>query len=609
MLHLLPQPRFLYMEQGEFVLSRDMRIVVERLRSGFDRAAVGQLQEEVAAACGFRPMSMCGEARRGDILLRNDFGGPDDCYTLHISPEGVAIAANSHTGVIHGVQTLRQIIRQCGWTLPAMTIKDAPVYERRGFYHDVTRGRVPTLAWLKRLADEMCFYKLNQLQLYVEHTYLFRDLTELHATAVTPLTAEEIMELDDYCFQRGIELVPSLSTFGHLFELLRTQRFAPLGELPLSGLMPSTMPGRMAHHTIDPTNPESLKLVLSMIDEYMPLFRSRRFNICADETFDLGKGRNQGREERGLYMGFVKALCGHVISRGRIPMFWGDIVVKFADALKELPEGTICLNWGYAADVQEDSTRTLAEAGATQYVCPGVSSWNQWMPRIRSSYENIRRMAEYGVKYGAIGLLNTDWGDYGHISDPHFSLPGMIIGACAAWNGELPDCGALLESISKLAYGDRSGRIVGILADMADAPAYSWWHIVRCKDHQQGVLTDPWGRPDMQSVPEERFLAAQERIAAAEQALRECSLHMDTAYRPMVARWLTAAEAMRLWDAAYHAVCRNEKNADTAQALERWLQRYEAMWREVSKESELWRIRDVTVWYAAQLREGERAWN
>lgn len=600
MLHLLPYPRSLRMDEGEFILAPDMRIVVSG--RAFLRAATEQLQEEIEAACGFRPMKAVGEARPGDVLLWNEYGGPDGCYTLSIAPQEISVRAKSHDGVIAGVQTLRQIIRQCGWTLPTLTIEDAPVFEHRGFYHDVTRGRIPTLDWLKHLADECCFYKLNQLQLYVEHTYLFRDLPELHAAAGTSLTAEEILELDDYCMQRGVDLVPSLSTFGHLFELLHTRRFSHLCELPDSDAMPSTMPNRMAHHTIDPTNPESLQLILSMIDEYMALFRSPYFNICADETFDLGKGRNQGKEERALYMGFVKALCEHVVARGRTPMFWGDIVVKFADALKELPEGAICLNWGYASDVREDTARILAQAGAVQYVCPGVSGWNRWMPLIRSSYENIRRMAEYGVKYGAVGLLNTDWGDYGHINDPRFSLPGLIFGACAAWNGGLPGFDALGESVSRVAYGDRSGRIAGILADLADVPVYSWWDIVRHKDKAQGVLTDPWGPPATQAVPDARIQGKQRQFAAAEDALRACCMHMEAAHRPIIARWMNAAEAMRLWDAAYHAVIKGEKAPDTAQALEKWLLRYEKQWREVSKEAELWRIRDVTLWYAQQLR-------
>ena len=620
MLNLLPEPQTIRQGGKPFSLTFDTHIVLPERRAGELRfkpretvhakalmvctcgevmqTAARQLQQEIAAASGVTLPIVRGKHRAGDIRFVLDKAVRKG-YTLEISDAGVTVSAYLDEGLLQGVQTLRQIIRQSGWCWPALTVEDEPAFAARGFYHDVTRGRIPTLAWLKELADEMCFYKLNQLQLYVEHTYLFRDMPELHSVAGTPLTAEEITELDGYCAARGIDLVPSLSTFGHLLELLRTKRFCHLCELENAAEFPSTMPNRMAHHTIDPTNPESLRLVLSMIDEYMALFRSPYFNICADETFDLGKGRNQGREERALYMDFVKALCGHVVSRGRTPMFWGDIVLKFPDALSELPEGTICLNWGYSANVPEDSTRILAQAGARQYVCPGVSGWNQWMPRIRTGYHNIRRMAEYGAKYGAEGLLNTDWGDYGHINDPRFSLPGMIMGACASWRGTLPEMDALLEQISRLTYGDASGEICAVLANMADSLVYGWWKVVRHKDHAQGALAGDW---HPQLLPEETVGMAQARLHAVKMALKNCTVHLDAAHRPMMTRWLNAQEAISLWEQAYHLTLKGEKDAELADALLRWLQRYEAQWREVSKESELWRIRDVAVWYAEQLR-------
>lgn len=64
-----------------------------------------------------------------------------------------------------------------------------------------------------------------------------------------------------------------------------------------------------------------------MIDEYRPLFRTRLFNLCADETFDLGLGRSQeycrqvGKDT--AYVGFVKKLCDHLIQKGCRPMMWG----------------------------------------------------------------------------------------------------------------------------------------------------------------------------------------------------------------------------------------------------------------------------------------------
>ena len=94
-------------------------------------------------------------------------------------------------------------------------------------------------------------------------------------------------------------------------------------------------------------------------------------------------------------------------------MFWGDVICGFPEYIRELPKETICLNWGYAPDQSEESTEKLAKAGAVQYVCPGVGGWNQFMNLYESCYQNISRMCTYGAKHHAIGMLNTDWGDFG----------------------------------------------------------------------------------------------------------------------------------------------------------------------------------------------------
>ena len=600
MLHLLPVPRRTEYLDGAFCLTHDSCIVLENACE-LARTGAKQLQEEILTACGTTAEIRIGKARNRDIRLAVEAAEPAQGYTLAISAEGVSVAGNDEAGLLHGVQTLRQILRQCGWQLPCMTVHDAPDYPVRGFYHDQTRGRIGTLDWLKRLADECCFYKLNHLQLYVEHTYLYRDLTELWATAVDPLTPEDIIALDDYCAARGIELVPSMSSFGHLFELLHTKTYAPLCETEASESMPSTMPGRMAHLTIDPCNPASFRLIASMLDEYMALFRTRLFNICADETFDLGKGRNAGKSEQELYMPFVKKLCEHVASTGRTPMFWGDIVLRFPEAVNELPEGTICLNWGYSENETEDAARILAQAGAKQYLCPGVRGWNQLVPLMNPSHENIRRMAEYGRKYGAAGFLNTDWGDYGHVNDPRFSLPGMAAGGCAAW-GELSAPEKLWEGLSVLMYGDRSGRALSHVAALADAQVYRWWRIVQHKEWKQGRMENPRENPPMPRLPEETLQKADAIVDEVVAGLQACCMHMDASQRPMIDKWLLAAEGIRLWNHAAHAVSAGEKAPAVATGLEKWLRRYQQMWREVSKESEMWRIRDVCAWYTNELR-------
>ena len=116
----------------------------------------------------------------------------------------------------------------------------------------------------------MAYYKLNQLQLYVEHTYLFSGLSEMWRDE-TPLTAEEIRELDAYCAKLHIELVPSIATFGHLYMLLSTKSYGDLCEFPDSWKEPFSFWDRMQHHTVNVSGGRAIELIKAMIEEYMAL--------------------------------------------------------------------------------------------------------------------------------------------------------------------------------------------------------------------------------------------------------------------------------------------------------------------------------------------------
>lgn len=50
---------------------------------------------------------------------------------------------------------------------------------------------------------------------------------------------------------------------------------------------------RMRYHTINVSDPGSFTLITGILDQYMPLFRSDKINICCDETFGLGRYRTK----------------------------------------------------------------------------------------------------------------------------------------------------------------------------------------------------------------------------------------------------------------------------------------------------------------------------
>lgn len=152
-------------------------------------------------------------------------GSDGEGYELRINEHDICIKAEGPAGAFYAVQTLRQIFKSP--SIPCLTIKDFPDFKYRGFYHDVTRGKIPTVETVKKLIDQMAYYKLNSLQLYVEHTFEFEEYKDLR-DATGCLTKADLLEIGAYCRENFIDFVPSLSTFGHLYELLEQPQYKHL---------------------------------------------------------------------------------------------------------------------------------------------------------------------------------------------------------------------------------------------------------------------------------------------------------------------------------------------------------------------------------------------
>lgn len=611
---LLPLPKHMEEREGTLMLRMNTMIVMDASCPQGARVYAGQLQEEISTWAGLTVGIGRGTFRAGDILLQADASLGEERYTLKIEEDGAYLQGGSLKALGWAVQTLRQIVRQCAGLLPRLSIEDEPDMKNRGYYHDVTRGRIQTLDNLKKLADTLCFYKMNQLQLYVEHTYLFRDLTELWRDD-TPMTAEEVMELDQYCYDRGIELVPSLATFGHMYKLLSTKSYEQFCELPDSFGKRFGFRDRMDHHTVNVSNPDAIELVKSMIEEYMQLFRTDKFNICADETFDLGKGRSAAlAEEKGtgrLYMEYIKELFDFLIERGKTPMFWGDIICGHSELYAQLPPQVICLNWGYGDNESDAASRILHDVGAVQYLCPGVRGWNTWVNMIRGGYRNITRMCSHARRFGAVGMLNTDWGDFGHINQPIFSVPGIIFGAVCSWGENVPEFEELIRQISILEFGDSSGALLSLLDQVNGLAVFGWHNAVRLKEWMQKDMEPEKLQQIIEKEKEDMARAADcnGHIAGLEIQLRVVSRHIDSKNRRIVEYTHMALEATRVWNEV--GLCleklqkgeKPENAAEVAADLERCLHYYQQLWRENSKEGDIMKISEVFCWYADMLRK------
>jgi hexosaminidase len=393
---------------------------------------------------------------------RRDVPTHPEGYALTIDKNGIEISFREIGGLHAAAATLRQLLRQYGRRLPCLKIRDWPDFARRGVMLDISRGRVPKLETLLELVEHLADFKINEFQLYTEHTFAYRRYKSVWQSWGA-LTGEEIRKLDMRCRELGIDLVPNQNSFGHLRYFLEHPLLKKLAEVSVpyedAGGEFVRRPTMLA-----PNHPGTLPFLRKLYDELLPNFSSRFFNVGCDETFDLGRGQSKKPCERlgkgRVYLDFLEKIHHEVSRCGKCMMFWSDIILRYPELIKKLPRDVIALNWGYEANhAFAREAAKFAKAKIPFYVCPGTSTWQTLIGRHDNALANLRAAAKAGKKFGAIGYLITDWGDGGHPQPLVVSYLSYLAGAAMGWCEKTFDEKLLVPVLSRDVFDDPTKRI------------------------------------------------------------------------------------------------------------------------------------------------------
>lgn len=520
---LLPAPRTLLLLPGDYRLENELLILLECPSPLRLRFSAARFQNALRERLSFSWEVVASRATPGHLVGLRMRLAPEvierpQGYRLLVTPRGITIEGHDTAGVFYAVCTLVQLIEQHGSRLPCLQIADWPDFPVRGVMLDISRDKVPTMETLYALVDMLAGWKVNQLQLYTEHTFAYRRHPQVWESA-SPMTGQDILDLDVYCSERYIELVPNQNSFGHMHRWLAHPRYASLAEAPEGFQAPW---GRIEDpFSLNPTDPESLALVTGLYDELLPHFASRIVNVGCDETFDLGQGLSKAEcERRGVgqvYLEFLMHIYQDLKSRGYTMQFWGDIVIQHPDLIPFLPRDLIALVWGYEANHPfADYAARFASAGIQFYVCPGTSSWCSLAGRSDNAIANLRSAAENGLKYGAVGFLNTDWGDNGHWQFLPVSYLGFAAGAAYSWALEANRDMDVTHVLDLYAFKDRAG-VMGCLAfqlgNLYQAMEIDWVHSSPLFWILQRSLENAASHPKIRKIPFRQVLEALERIS------------------------------------------------------------------------------------------------
>ncbi len=400
--------------------------------------------------------------RQGVVLLElilSKRGIPAQGYALTLSDKIRRIEACDEAGLFYGYLAFQQWIDKYGNHPPALQVEDAPDFTQRGVMLDVSRCKVPTMETCRQWINHLAGLRINQIQLYIEHTFAFSAHPVVWAES-TPFTHAQMMELDQYCKDRFVELVPNLNSFGHVERYLRHPEYRHLAECPDMARCSTLVPKQA-----------SLRFLEELYEEYLPNFSSSMFNVGCDETWELGKGRSKNQAEKigttAVYLSFLKKIHKLVVKKGKRMQFWGDIILHQPELITQLPKDLIALNWGYEANHPFDKQcPAFAKAGIDFYVCPGTSAWLSITGRTDNCLANLENAARNGKKHGATGYLITDWGDGGHHQVLPVSYVGYAAGAGYSWyldGNKDVDLGSV---ISRHFFEDATGVMGAFLLDL-----------------------------------------------------------------------------------------------------------------------------------------------
>jgi hexosaminidase len=282
-------------------------------------------------------------------------------YRLEVSSRRIVLRAAAPAGLFYGVQTLRQLFPPAiysaakwsgvEWTVPEVSIEDAPRLEWRGAMVDVARHFMPK-ADLYRFIDAMAALKLNHLHLHLTDNQAWRieirKYPQLTAQRNPTLeeqaqsgcncglqggfyTQDDLRQIVAYASARYITVVPEIEMPGHAG--------AAVSALPEMGNLDAVMApekGAPYRHRVFSPQEKTTLFLEDVLAEVLDVFPSEFIHIGGDEVRKDEWQNSPSAQARMRQLGLktldeiqsymVDRMQKFLKSRGRRLIGWSEIM-------------------------------------------------------------------------------------------------------------------------------------------------------------------------------------------------------------------------------------------------------------------------------------------
>ncbi|HEY3396641.1 MAG TPA: family 20 glycosylhydrolase [Armatimonadota bacterium] len=282
----------------------------------------------------------------------------------------------------------------------------------RGLHYDLARQNHESLSTLRRLVRLCADCGLNELVFYMEDLWKYRKHPTLsHADAYK---LEDMGALAGYAADRGVDLVPSLTTLGHSLHILTKPKYRHLA-----------FPGKPEE--FDVLNPAVFDLLGELFGEVLPHFTSPYVFVNGDEMHlsHLTEEAKEVVRKRGMAALYGEALgrvCRMIVEQGRRPIVWHDILLHHLGSLQHLPPETIIAYWFYDSQPDFPAIPWFCGQGYDVIAAPGIMKTGRWGACYGRALPNIEGQARAAAQYAegvpaagqtragrCLGTMTTVW--------------------------------------------------------------------------------------------------------------------------------------------------------------------------------------------------------
>jgi hexosaminidase len=228
----VPQPTYINIEEGDYVVTSNTRVVVGDASTN----PAYRFIEDLNPIYGVMKVAKRGKG----ITLSVDNSLAEEGYSITTTSDGIAVVGGSEAGVYYGLQTLRQIIVTNEGRVPYGIIRDEPAFGYRGAHLDVVRHFF-SVADVKRYIDILAAHKLNRLHWHLTDDQGWRIEIKAYPELIDKasmrketlighgldpkwwdgepyggyFTQDEVREIVRYAADRYITIIPEIEMPGH----------------------------------------------------------------------------------------------------------------------------------------------------------------------------------------------------------------------------------------------------------------------------------------------------------------------------------------------------------------------------------------------------------